>query len=992
MKPRTSPALEAGPDDVPGLADDRIYIESVRPSAGTLPPQASGVTSARSMSLNGSWSFHFAESALEAAEDADPGCSEQWPVIAVPGHWALQGWGKPWYTNQYYPFPIAAPSVPQFNPTGTYVKGFSWAAQWGDSTVVLRFDGVESTARVWLNGHELGVTRGSRLQQDFDVTDRLREGANQLVVRVHQWSGASYLEDQDMWWLAGIFRDVTLLERPVGGVGDVFVHADYDHEDGSGTLRVEAAEPDAVVRIPELSVEIRVGQEMRVAAVEPWSAESPRLYDLEVSTAAETRRLRVGFRTVRVVDGQITVNGRPITFNGVNRHEFDPQHGRTLSREVMEQDVRLMKTHNVNAVRTSHYPPSQEFLDLCDEYGLWVMDECDLETHGYVHQGWEDNPSDDPQWHDAFLDRMRRMVERDKNHPSIVIWSLGNEAHTGDNLRAMAEWTRERDNSRPVHYVDDRACEYVDVLGLMYLSVDEVERIGQKLDRIDESVPHDSVPDIARRELPFLHTEYAHAMGNGPGSLSDYRDVYEKYPRCQGGFVWEWIDHGLAAVRADGTGYYAYGGDYGEPIHDGPFVLDGLVFADRTPSPGLLEFKKVFEPIRIAIDSVAKLIGIRNLHDFRDLEAFAFLWELAEDGEVVADGCLPVPSVPAGEGAAVPLPNLPTAGSGERVLTVRAVTDVDEPWAAKGHEVAWVQRVLSTPPSNVIRCVPILAQRPSAGPALGQFDLGHASFLAGTGELLALGEIEFPISPRVDLWRAPTSNDIGLGQSFSQETEWRAAGLDIVQHDTRAVRLGENLLEVEVRCAPPGRNFGIDALYAWQLAAQNALSLTLAITPYGPWPTTWPRLGVRFALPACYDSVDWYGFGPGEGYPDSEHAPRLGRYHSSVLDLQTPYPYPQENGHRPGLRRLDLLDHKGQGLRINAYSSLGFTARPWTSEQLDRARHSYELSPGPYTVVTLDAGLDGLGSASCGPAPLAAYRLHPKPLTLGATFAVLPRT
>ncbi|WP_042410061.1 glycoside hydrolase family 2 TIM barrel-domain containing protein [Streptacidiphilus carbonis] len=979
--------------------DDRwAYIESVRPSEGTLPPRSSGATSARSLSLNGSWRFHYAQSALEAAERADLRNAAQWPEIAVPGHWALQGRGKPWYTNQYYPFPVAAPSVPTANPTGTYVREFRWAGKWAGSGVVLRFDGVESTARVWLNGHELGVTRGSRLQQDFDVTAQLRDGTNELVVRVHQWSGASYLEDQDMWWLAGIFRDVTLLERPAGGVGDVFVHADYEHEDGSGTLRVETDARDAVVRIADLGVEAGTGQEVRVAAVEPWTAETPRLYDLEVSTRAETRRLRIGFRTVRVVDGLITVNGRPITFSGVNRHEFDPHRGRALSREVMEQDVRLMKTHNVNAVRTSHYPPSPEFLDLCDEYGLWVMDECDLETHGYVHQQWQGNPSDDPRWRDAFLDRMRRMVERDKNHASVILWSLGNEAHTGVNLRAMAEWARERDGSRPLHYADDRACDYVDVLGLMYLSVEEVERIGMRADRIDESAQHDSALDVARRDFPFLHTEYAHAMGNGPGSLSDYRDVYEKYPRCQGGFVWEWIDHGLAATHTDGTDYYAYGGDYGEPIHDGPFVLDGLVFPDRTPSPGLLEFKKVFEPVRIDIDSDAGLVRVRNLHDFRSLDGLECVWELAKDGVVVEGGLLALGPVPAGDAAAAALPAIQHASdSGELALTVRAVTAADEVWAAKGHEVAWAQQVLSASRTAQIEqdgfatTTTVPPQRAPGGDTSAEhITLGPATFRAETGELATLGPIRFPTSPCIDLWRAPTSNDIGLGQAFSQQDAWRAAGLDIVQHDTRYVHLADDVVRVEVRSAPPGRAFGVAAVFTWQPTA-DSVSLTAAITPYGSWPTTWPRAAVRFALPARYDSVAWYGYGPGEGYPDSSHAPRLGEFRATVRELQTPYPYPQENGSRPGVRRLDLVDGSGHGLRIKARSAFGFTARPWTSEQLDSARHTYDLVPGPHTVVTLDAALDGLGSASCGPAPLERYRLYPEPLTLSATFTSLPR-
>lgn len=978
----------AAPPETTALGDDLSYIESVRPSEGTLPPQASGVSTARSLTLNGHWRFHFAESAIEAVQTADPAQAEAWEEITVPGHWALQGWGAPWYTNQWYPFPVEAPTVPEANPTGTYVRQFDWAADWGASTVVLRFDGVESTARVWLNGRELGVTRGSRLQQDFEVTAHLRQGTNRLVVRVHQWSGASYLEDQDMWWLAGIFRDVTLLERPVGGVGDVFVHADYDHTGGSGTLRVDAA-PGAVVSVPELGVRARSGETVRIPAVAPWSAESPRLYDLTVATPAERQDFRVGFRTVALADGLITVNGRPITFRGVNRHEFDPRHGRTLSRAVMEQDVRLMKSHNINAVRTSHYPPSAEFLALCDEYGLWVMDECDLETHGYVRQEWRGNPSDDPAWRDAYLDRMRRMVERDKNHPSVIMWSLGNESHTGANLRAMAEWARERDPGRLIHYVDDRACEYVDVLGLMYLPVDEVERIGRRTDRIDPATQQDTPADVRRRRLPFLHTEYAHAMGNGPGGLSDYRDVYEKYARCQGGFVWEWIDQGLAAELPDGTPYFAYGGDYGEPLHDGPFVIDGLVFPDRTPSPGLLEFKKVFEPVRIDID--AETIRVRNLHDAVELSEFGLVWELARDGIVIEQGVLDAGPVAAGDLAHLPIP---VAVSGdteaETVLTVRVLTKRDTRWAARGHEIAWAQRVLAAPP---LPAGPTAAPQGRPAERFGRAPLllGTAAFRPATGDLLALGPVEFRTPPRVDLWRAPTSNDLALGQDHRQEAEWRAAGLDILQHDTRAVRAAENLIQVEVRSAPPGRDFGVVTLFTWCAAPDGALDLTAALTPYGPWPTTWPRAAVRFAVPACYDTVDWYGLGPGEGYPDSAHAPRLGRYRSSVLGLQTPYVCPQENGSRPDVRRLDLLDRDSGGLRILALRRFGFTARPWTSEDLDRASHTFDLKPGPHTVVTLDAALDGIGSASCGPAPLDQYRLHPRPLTLSARFTPLPQ-
>ena len=535
---------------------------------------------APSLSLDGDWAFRFSATAeapldfvAEAFDDAG------WDRLPVPSHWQLHGYGAPAYTNVVYPFPVEPPNVPDENPTGDYLRRFAVPGEWAGMDAVLRFEGVDSCLRAWLNGVELGESMGSRLPTEFDVGELLRPGEdNVLAVRVHQWSAGSYLEDQDMWWLSGIFRGVTLLARPADALDDVFVHAGYDHVSGTGTLRVDTDVP-ARVTVPELGIDVAAGETVEVP-VEPWSAELPRLYDAEVASAGERVRLRIGFRTVVIEDALLKVNGRRILFRGVNRHEFDPDHGRVVSEEVMRRDVLLMKAHNLNAVRTSHYPPHPRFLELCDELGLYVIDECDLETHGFFLLEWRGNPSDDPRWEDAFVDRMRRTVERDKNHPSIVMWSLGNESGSGSNLSAMAAWTRERDPSRPLHYEHDWSCRDVDVYSRMYAPHEEVDAIGR-----GEQHP----------DLPFILCEYAHAMGNGPGGLSEYQELFERHPRCQGGFVWEWIDHGLRQGER-----FAYGGDFGEPLHDGNFVADGLLFPDRTPSPGLLEFKKVIEPVRIS--------------------------------------------------------------------------------------------------------------------------------------------------------------------------------------------------------------------------------------------------------------------------------------------------------------------------------------------------------------------------------------------------------
>ena len=655
---------------------------------GGLPPRAwPGGSDARSLDLSGSWRFRLSPRAGTDPGFADPGFDDAgWASLPVPSHWQLHGYGAPAYTNVVYPFPVDPPHVPTENPTGDYRVGFRLPEGWDAERTVLRFEGADSSLQVWLNGRELGSSTGSRLPVEFDATAALAAGGpdHLLAARVRQWSAASYLEDQDMWWLSGIFREVRLLARPAGAIGDWFVHAGYDHRTGAGTLRVDADVP-ARLSVPELGVDAAAGETVQLPAVEPWSAESPRLYDGQLAGDGERVALRIGFRTVAVEDGVLTVNGRPVLFRGVNRHEFHPDLGRAVPEEVMLADVLLMKRHNLNAVRTSHYPPHPRFLELCDAYGLYVVDECDLETHGFEPVGWRGNPADDPRWRDALVDRMRRTVERDKNRPSVVMWSLGNECGTGRNLAAMAAWARERDPSRPLHYEGDRSCADVDVYSRMYPTHDEVDRIGRR----QEPPLDDPGLDARRRAMPFVLCEYGHAMGNGPGGLWEYQELFEGHPRCAGGFVWEWIDHGLRTRTADGAELFAYGGDFGEPLHDGNFVADGLLFPDRTPSPGLAELKKVVEPVRITGDPDGG-IRVTNLHEVLDLSHLTFEWSLEAEGVAVASGQLEVPKVGPGEAATIAPPALPPT-DGESWVTVRAVLATDQPWAEAGHEVAWGQ-------------------------------------------------------------------------------------------------------------------------------------------------------------------------------------------------------------------------------------------------------------------------------------------------------------
>ncbi|WIB11715.1 glycoside hydrolase family 2 TIM barrel-domain containing protein [Curtobacterium sp. MCPF17_052] len=559
----------------------------------------------------------------------------------MPSHWVLHGHGAPSYTNVQYPFPVDPPHPPDENPTGDHRRTFTLPDSFdGAARVLLRFDGVESHYRVWLNDTVVGWSTGSRLATEFDVTSLLRPGSNEIRVRVHQWSAASYLEDQDQWWLPGIFRDVTLLARPTAPIDDVFVRAGWTASPGdvvsagtaasgrpsTGTGTISVPTIDAVFpvhfAVPELGVDVTWASADDVApitveGVEPWSAELPRLYDATLTSGGggavggsldgETVSLRLGFRSVQIVGDRFLVNGERVVFHGVNRHETHPVRGRVFDEAHARADMALMKQSNVNAIRTSHYPPHPRVLDLADELGFWVVLECDLETHGFEFQGWLGNPSDDPAWEDAYLDRVARTVERDKNHASIVMWSLGNESGTGRNLAAMAQWVHARDPERPVHYEGDYTGEYTDVYSRMYPTLQETESIGGG--PATPLLGCGPAEAARQRSKPFIHCEYVHAMGNGPGQIAEYEALVDRYPRLHGGFVWEWRDHGLLAHTDDGTPYHAYGGDFHEVVHDGNFVMDGLVLPDDTPHPGaggVRGGRRAGPPVRLGHDGAGR--------------------------------------------------------------------------------------------------------------------------------------------------------------------------------------------------------------------------------------------------------------------------------------------------------------------------------------------------------------------------------------------------
>ncbi|MEW2523027.1 glycoside hydrolase family 2 TIM barrel-domain containing protein [Actinacidiphila alni] len=985
------------------------YYEDVSPGTGALAPRAWWAASdARRVNLGGAWRFRLSPRA-DAEDDsfARPGFdATRWGAVAVPSHWPLQGhapgheYGRPAYTNIRYPFPVDPPFVPTENPTGDHLRAFDLPDDWPGGAAVLRFDGVDSCARVWLNGHELGTFKGSRLPVEFEIGELLEPRGNVLAVRVHQWSSGSYLEDQDQWWLPGIFRDVTLIERPEGAVRDFFVHCGYDHTTGNGTLRVDC-EPGGTVSVPELGLDLATGEEATVP-VEPWSAELPRLYDAELATEGERIPLRIGFRTVAVEDGVLKVNGRRILLRGVNRHEFDPDHGRVVDAETMRRDLVLMKRHNINAVRTSHYPPHPAFLDLCDELGMWVMDECDLETHGFLAVDWRGNPVDDERWTPALLDRAERMVERDKNHPSVIMWSLGNECGTGAGLSAMAGWIRRRDPERPIHYEGDRSCADTDVYSRMYADHAETELIGRR----EEPPLDDPELDTRRRELPFILCEYAHAMGNGPGGLSEYQRLFERYERCQGGFVWEWIDHGLRQRTADGTPYFAYGGDFGEELHDGNFVCDGLVFPDRTPSPGLVEYKKVVEPVSIVGDTAAGTVTVTNGHDFADLSHLAFRWTYEVAGRALDSGRFTVPALGPGRSAVVELPQLRAADDagaesdadggagggqgGEAWWTVRAVLAEDTAWAPSGHEVAWAQ--FAGPAVPAPRAAPEGERHTPRRAEGGLVVLGPGVFDAATGTLRYLGGAAVT-GPVPDVWRAPTDNDRGTQwhPEGRLDHQWRELGLHRMRHRIAEVTVGEDSLAVTTRVAPAASDLALRTVHTWT-AAGDRLRLAVEVTPEGDWTLPLPRLGVRLGLCPTLEQVEWYGGGPGEAYVDTRAASRTGRWTSTVEALQTPYVRPQENGARADVRWARLRRSDGTGLAVEGEPPFSLTVRPWSTEELDAAEHTYELVRSGTLWVHLDHALHGIGSHACGPDVLPQHKLFAAPAAFAFTFTPLTGT
>lgn len=939
----------------------RDDLADPRPGRGGLPPVASLSSDAQVLDLRGTWAFRWSPTLAAAPDDLPGADTAAWGGMTVPASWVMPSLdavaggphGVPAYTNVRYPFPLDPPFPPDETPVGDYVTRFALAEV--PARAILRFEGVEGAATVWLNGVELGTTRGSRLPTSFDATAALRGGDNVLEVRVAQFSAASYLEDQDEWWAPGIIREVTVRARPEGGIDDVFARVAW--AEGVATLSVDTPVA-ATVEIAELGIRGVSGETFTVAA-EPWTAESPRLYELVVSTEAERVVLPIGFRSVSVADGVFRVNGTPVTLRGVNRHEHHPDLGRTVPRETLEAELALMKRHNINAIRTSHYPPHPALLDAADRLGFYVIDECDIETHGFGDVGWRRNPSAEPLWREAYLDRAARMVERDKNHPSIVMWSLGNEAGTGDNLAAMAQWMRQRDPSRPIHYEGDQECAYVDLWSRMYASHEDVAAIAAR----QEPSLDDPAADARRRAMAFIQCEYAHAMGNGPGGLSEYQELYEAHDRLAGGFIWEWLEHGIR----DQEGRIRYGGDFGERVHDGNFVIDGLVSADREPRPQLGDLAVVFAPVVLTIDGGSLTVDSR--YEFVDTSHLVFDWVIERADGVVARGDVAVPAVPPRGSVTVPLPAPAVPDS---ILTVSARLASDAPWAPAGHEVAFAHHARAV-------------ARPASGDDI------RPRFDPRTGALVGVGPLDVA-DWRLELWRAPIDNDFGAAWDEASRPSladrWAVLGLDRLV--SRLVRLDEGPDETVVvtRVGGAARDELVELTCRWRPLG-DAVELAVSIAPLVSLDVSdqsWARAGLSFTLDGAFARLRWFGLGPGQAYPDTGQAARPGWFTAAVADLPVPHVRPQESGARREVGEAAFTDGTVR-LELSG-GPVAVTARPWSTEAVAAATHADELVADGRTHVVLDLAQSGVGTAACGPGVLPAYRLQASTLSTVIRFAV----
>ena len=953
--------------------------------------------SASVANLCGQWRFQYHDS-VETVDEAFSSESfdvRAWQTIPVPSNWQMHGYDKPVYTNVAYPYPCDPPYVPNDNPTGLYVRDFD-VADPSERAHYLVFEGVDSAFYVWVNGTLVGYSQVSHSTSEFDVGKYLKAGKNRLAVMVLKWCDGSYLEDQDMWRLSGIFREVYLLSREKVHIRDLFVRQSLAADYARGVLLCEvelagAAAPSARADIEAVLVapggttvhqethSAAAGAPISIPVAEPelWSAERPSLYRLFLRCGAEVILVKVGFRRIEVVDSVVRFNGTPVKFKGVNRHESDPTLGHSIPVEKMRDDLLLMKRHNVNAIRTSHYPDDPRYLDLCDELGFYVIDEADLESHGTSFAGDVNMLPKDSSYTGAFLDRMERLVEQDKNHPSVVIWSLGNESGFGENHKKMAAWARSRDASRLIHYervFHPDVYDGSEPIGVATAGLHLYSRMYPAIDWIKEFLTDPS------ERRPLVLCEYSHAMGNGPGDLEDYWKLFYSEPRLCGGFVWEWCDHAVLTKTSKGTPYYAYGGDFGDEPNAGNFCVDGLVFPDRTPHTGLLELKNVIRPVRVrAVDARSGKIEITNLYDFVDLAHLAMAWRVERDGKVAESGEVDPPKVAPHASTEMQLPIRSTAGGERALLLVDFKLKQATPWAQKGHSVGFAQIELSPkakPASLSAASLPRVNVDREASGLVIHGETFRYRFSERTGSFSSIefkGRELLAAPPLLSVWRAPTDNDRYV------KVPWAAEGFDRLGVHTYEVKLLEQThhsARISWRFSLGGHTKRpiLQAEALWSVLANGEIRFESKVRLREGMPFL-PRLGLRIVLPKGFESVDYFGYGPHESYIDKHRSTWKGRFSAKVSALHTDYLMPQENGSHFATEWASIANSEGIGLLFLGMDEFSFNASHYTPEDLTTAQHPHELSPRAETIVHIDGMMSGVGSNSCGPELLPQYRL-----------------
>jgi beta-galactosidase len=952
--------------------------------------------------LNGTWKFHLAASPEEVPQGffRDSFDISEWADITVPGNWQLQDFDDiPIYTNIAYPFPPNPPYVPKENPTGCYRHTFSLDPGWLGRSIYLLFESVDSAFYLWVNGQEVGYSQDSRLPVEFDVTPHFRSGENTLAIQVMRYCDGTYLEDQDMWLMSGIQRDVILYSKPKVNLEDYIIRTYLDDRYEDAILQIEAQ----ITNVPEQSAysvdamlydhegtpifvdpvtawfDERILHQkgvkkgwavIRQLVINPnkWTAETPYLYHLVLTLknpqgdAIDFESCQVGFRQVEIKDGIILLNGKRLVMRGVDRHEHHPQRGRALTQDDMRDEIMLMKQFNFNTVRTSHYPDHPTWYDLCDVYGIYLIDEANIETHGV----WDDL-SNDPLWLHAYMERVTRMVQRDKNHPSVLFWSLGNESGCGTNHAAMAAWTRAYDPTRLVHYESGRPGPQVsDVLSVMYPNLDMIKQI---------------LADVNEKR-PVIMCEYAYAKGNSTGNFFEFWDMVDAFPRFQGGCIWDWNDKALLGTNDRGENYWAYGGDFGgdfnynQPNENPQMCCNGIVGPDLTPHPGAYEVKKVQAPVSIQADEVldGRFIVWNKYHSL-SLDHLDIFWELIQDGILVQSGSLPPLDIPPGSKGELLVPYqtpevlLPGA---EYHLNIHFLLAKTTTWASKGHEVTRGQFRLpfsvAPKPTIALSVLPDLSMyvekdqvKISGDDFLVVFrkdDGVITSYCTHDQELLIDG-------PRENFYRAPTDFDLLMNNPPAPIHKWRAAGLDRLVRTVisfQAAQINPKMAEVRVLswlCAT-GKQDGITSEIVYHVYGNGEIVIENKVSINERMPFL-PRIGVELKLPPQLDNLTWYGRGPHENYVDRKHSAAVGYYRSTVADQFTPYVYPGECGGKEDVRWLTLTDQEGAGLLVIGMDALHFDALPYSIQDLAEAKHINALQPRPEIYLHLDGWHMGVG-------------------------------